>query len=456
MTRPRTLAVRVTALCLAVAGVMAIVAGLVSARLVVTTSHDITRQTLVDQADVIAGQFPESRVVLRRVIEILQGQGIWVVQRRQNGTLTGVNNTAVRAARQAGLDRVTPDTPLHETVEVDGETLLVEARAADRNTAFALVRAAATARGTGRQLIGNVILALGAGLIVAAAAGLFLAARLSRPLRRTADVASSMRHGRRDLRAPIEGPREVAEVAESVNELADALQRSESRQREFLLSVSHELRTPLTAVKGFAESLADGVVTGADVPATGRVIGAEASRLERLVSDLLDLARLGADDFRLDITNVDLTTLVEDAAAVWRSRCEAEGVVFRVEVPASPVVVRTDPRRLRQVLDGLAENALRVTPAGAPIVFSLSTSAGAAVLQVRDGGLGLSEEDYRMAFQRGILHSRYAGIRPVGTGIGLALVHGLITRMGGRIDAGPAPEGGACFTVTLDLYLGPR
>jgi signal transduction histidine kinase len=258
-----------------------------------------------------------------------------------------------------------------------------------------------------------------------------------------------MSHGRRDLRAPVEGPQEIAEVAESVNELADALYRSESRQRDFLLSVSHELRTPLTAVLGFAESLTDGVVTGGDVPGVGRVIGQEANRLNRLVSDLLDLARLGAADFRLDVTDVDLNALVADAAQVWQARCDAEGIPFRLELPMEPLVTASDPRRLRQVIDGLAENAVRMTPTGRPIVLSLSAGSGTAVLQVRDGGPGLSEEDYRMAFDRGALHTRYQGSRPVGIGIGLALAHGLTTRMGGTIAAGPAPEGGACFTVTL-------
>lgn len=445
------LAVRVTAICLVVAGVMAVVAGLISTRLVVSTAEDLTRQTMSDQADVIAGQLSESKIGIRRVVDILQGQGISVVQRRPNGNLLGGDATAVRAARQAGLERVTVDSPLHATVSVDGDNLLVEARAVDEQTAFALVRKAAVARGTGRALIGNIVLALGVGLLVAAAAGILLARRLSRPLRRTASVAGSMSQGRRDLRAPVEGPAEVADVARSVNELADALRRSESRQREFLLSVSHELRTPLTAVKGFAESLADGVVTGSDVPGVARVIGQEANRLDRLVSDLLDLARLGAADFRLDLTPVDLAVLVSEAADVWQARCSAAGVPFRVELPSVPVVCHTDPRRLRQVIDGLAENALRMTPAGRPIVLSLSGGPGSAMLQVRDGGPGLSEEDYTMAFEPGALHSRYAGTRPVGIGIGLALVHGLVTRMGGGIQAGAAPEGGACFTVTLPV-----
>ncbi|MBM7770656.1 signal transduction histidine kinase [Actinokineospora baliensis] len=442
-----TLAVRVTALCLAVAGVVAVVGGLISARLVVSTATGVTQQTLSDQADVFVSQFADNRIGLRRMVEVLNGQGVAVVQARPNGTVVTGDATAEKAAREAGLLGVTE--PQHKTVEVGSRTLLVELRPADARGAIALVREAETAKGTGRKLIRNIVVALGIGLLVAAVAGLFLARLLARPLTRTAAVAYSMTHGRRDLRAPVEGPREVAEVAAAVNDLSDALQRSESRQREFLLSVSHELRTPLTAVKGFAESLADGVVTGDAVVGAGRTIEQEADRLDRLVSDLLDLARLGADDFRLDLVQVDLTALVAESARVWLARCAAAGVRFTVESPPGPVLTAADPRRLRQVVDGLAENALRVTPAGRPIVLSLGVLPGQAVLQVRDGGPGLAQEEYAVAFERGVLNARYAGSRPVGTGIGLALVHGLVTRMNGTISAGPAAEGGAAFTVRL-------
>lgn len=103
------------------------------------------------------------------------------------------------------------------------------------------------------------------------------------------------------------------------------------------------------------------------------------------------------------------------------------------------------------MLDGLAEKALRVTPAGRPIALSLSKSSNAALIQVRDGGPGLSEQDYRIAFERGALHARYERLQPVSSGVDLALVHGLVTRMGGTIAAGPAAEGGAAFNVTFPL-----
>lgn len=421
-----SLAFRITALCLAVAGVAVVVAGLVSARLVLTASREVSREALADQADVVAGQLDVGRAGRLRVVEVLRGQGIAVVLIGPDGGLAG-DPQAVRAVREARVRSGVAGTRL---VEVrDG---------------VALVQETGIGNGPGRKLLRNITFALAVGLLVAAVAGLLLGKLVARPLRRTAAVARTMSGGRRDLRAPEQGPAEVAEVGGAVNALADALARSEARQREFLLSVSHELRTPLTAVSGFAESLADGVVSGPEVPSVGRTISEEAHRLDRLVTDLLDLARLGADDFRVDLALVDLTEVVTAAAEVWRARCAAKGVEFRLEAPARSVVRTTDARRVRQVLDGLLENALRLTPAGRPVVLALHD-----VLQVRDGGPGLSEEDYRVAFRKGALHAKYERSRPVGTGIGLALVHGLVTRLGGTIEAGPAPEGGAAFTVGL-------
>jgi two-component system sensor histidine kinase BaeS len=311
----------------------------------------------------------------------------------------------------------------------------------------------------------RLLVALLAALALATAVGLLLARRLARPLRALAGAARALAHGRRGVDVtvalPGEGPAEITEVAEALGGLAAALTASEARQREFLLSVSHELRTPLTAIRGFAEALADGVTPADETPAVGQVILDEALRLDRLVQDLLDLARLDADDFRIDLVPVDLARLVADAAAVWRRRCAAEGVELRVELPAGPVVVVTDATRVRQILDGLAENALRVVPAGAPIVLSVRAEDAPAgrggVLEVRDGGPGLNTGDLAVAFDRSALYERYRGVRPVSTGLGLALVARLAARLGGAARAGAAPEGGAAFAIWLpDAAPGPR
>ncbi|SES12127.1 HAMP domain-containing sensor histidine kinase [Lentzea albida] len=426
------LTARIALVCLGVAFVAVLVAGFVSTRLVLSTSQQVSREFLRSQADVVAGQISNNRVE-----QILEGQDIAIVRITAAGDVTGDDRAAVRAVRSVDYRSVLSGSAVSG---VSGR-LNVEARPSGAG-GFALVQQTETS-GSYRKLVRNILFALGIGLVVAAVAGFALGSFLSRPIRRAASVAHSMSTGRRDLRVPISRTSELAEVGHAVNSLADALQRSESRQRDFLLSVSHELRTPLTAVTGFAESLADGVVSGDQVAPVGTVILDEARRLDRLVTDLLDLARLGADDFRLDMAPVALEPVVRSAAEVWHARCHARGVAFSLQVSASPVV-HADARRLRQVIDGLMENALRVTPAGRPVVLALSSA-----LEVRDGGPGLAPEDYAVAFDRGVLHARYQDSRPVGTGVGLALVHGLVTRMGGTIVAGPAAEGGAAFTVTL-------
>jgi signal transduction histidine kinase len=121
-------------------------------------------------------------------------------------------------------------------------------------------------------------------------------------------------------------------------------------------------------------------------------------------------------------------------------------LVLRTEIDVGPVTVRSDPGRLRQILDGLLENACRVVPAGAPVVLAVRSPG---TIEVRDGGPGFTDDDLAVAFERGALYRRYQGIRKVGSGLGLALAARLVRRLDGTIEAGHAPEGGARFTVRL-------
>ncbi len=286
-------------------------------------------------------------------------------------------------------------------------------------------------------------------LLFAMAAIVFYTRRATAPIRHAVIAAERMAEGARDVRLVEGGVAEFADLSRSMNELSDALANSEDRQRQFLLSVSHELRTPLTAIAGYAEALADGVIGAEDVESTGSVMRDESERLQRLVNDLLDLSRAGAVELRLDPQSVDLRDIVAGAGQVWKDRCDREDLQFSLELPDTPMRITTDAVRVRQIIDNLCENALRVTPAGSPLVIALRDSGGGIDLQVRDGGPGLSDDDLTVAFEPSALHDRYFGIRPVGTGVGLALVGRLAQRLGGTAEAGRAPEGGASFTVHL-------
>jgi two-component system, OmpR family, sensor kinase len=456
--RRGTLAGRIALVTTAVAIVAVLVAGVVSLSLVRNAGDADARKTLSALADAAAegtagsGRLGDGPVLGRqRTRNQLNALKIDFTFLTRTGTTTGgpADGLASRALTPPERQAVVAGQSLSLTRDVGGVRTLVEARpAAIGGVVLAQsLSDASFARGA----VQRIALSLLIGLAVAVLAGVLLARLLARPLKRAAQTAHRIAAGERGVRVPPEGPAEVAEVADSLNALSAALATSEGRQREFLLSVSHELRTPLTAITGFAESLADGVTTGPDVRPVATTVLSEAHRLERLVSDLLDLARLGAQDFRIDLQPVDLTALMAAAGAVWRSRCEAVGVSGLTDLPQHPVLCVTDPTRVRQIVDGLAENALRVTPAGRPVLLGLYETPGRAVLQVRDGGPGLAPEDLPVAFERSVLYQRYRGVRQVGTGVGLALVHGLTVRLGGSADAGRAPEGGACFTIRLPV-----
>jgi two-component system OmpR family sensor kinase len=433
---------------IAVALLAVVITGVVSASLVRSTATTQARNTLGRYAELVAARAPSGASAPARSRKLFQQLGIdtvFVFPTLRQGLGLGQRTLPadLRAAAAAGQI-------IDETTRLSGRRVIVEARPLDTGGDVVLIQPVSTATSdfTGSLRV-RLLLALLCGLAVAAVAGVLLARWLARPLQTAAAAAHRLASGSRDVAVPPAGPAEVAEVAEALNALSGALSASEARQREFLLSVSHELRTPLTAVKGYAEALADGVVPSTDVARTGATVLAEAQRLDRLVNDLLDLARLGAQDFRVDLSDVDAVELIRNAAVVWTDRCEREGVRLRLETPDQALVVRSDPTRLRQIVDGLAENALRVVPAGAPIVFATRRESSSVVIEVRDGGPGLSDDDLRVAFERSALYDRYRGVRRVGTGVGLALVGGLAERLGGQAVAGHAAEGGARFTIHL-------
>ena len=393
------LATRVALVTMLAAGVAVLIAGLLSGVLIRAVTQSSGKTALAQNAELAVAAAAQSRTgraeVPAKITALLRTQGVRLVIVQSNGQVTGPQGAAAvpGVVTSAEIATIEGGGKVDATRRLSGVRYYVEGRPVTTGTAagggVVLFQKVATARSAEGSILLRLLVALVAGLVIAALTGVLLARRLARPLQHAAGAAHRLSTGARDVRLVPEGPAEVAEVAHALNALSGALATSEGRQREFLLSISHELRTPLTAVKGYAEALADGVVPAAAVEATGQVLLAESSRLERLVSDLLDLARLGAQDFRLDIGRVDLRALLQQAALVWSDRCDKEGVLFALDVPDEPVFLDSDPTRLRQIVDGLAENALRVTPAGRPIVFALLTSAEAAYLQVRDGGPGL-------------------------------------------------------------------
>lgn len=445
----RSLATQVALVTTLVAFVSVVVVGVIALPLARQNAERQAFQSLSRQADVVADAVERSAAAGRpidqpRIRRLLDSQGISLAVLPSGDSGGGLLAPDELATLQSGGQ-------VSVTREFRGQKYLVQARQVAGDQVVVLAQPLGQGRGAvgGNELIQRLFIGLLIGLAIGAGAGILLAARLAAAIKRSSKAAQRLATGARDIRLDVDGAQEVAELAIALNQLATALDVSEGRQREFLLSISHELRTPLTAVKGYAEALSDGVISGDDVAQVGNTMLGESLRLERLVSDLLDLARFGAQDFPLEIADVDVKELVLDAALVWSDRSAPLGVSYTVEVPDGPVSTRTDPMRLRQIIDNLSENALRMTPSGAPIVLALSQDLSGIRIEVRDGGPGLTEQDWEVAFEPAVLFSRYRGVRQVGSGVGLALVSKLANRLGATPAAGSAPEGGACFSVTF-------
>jgi two-component system sensor histidine kinase BaeS len=226
--------------------------------------------------------------------------------------------------------------------------------------------------------------------------------------------------------------------------MADQLAASRDAERAFLLSVSHELKTPLTAIRGYAEGLGEGAFEPAEA---ARVITTESARLERLVRDLLDLARMNRAEFAVRSELVDLAEVARESARRHEPTARSLGVELRAV--ADEAWVHGDADRILQIASNLVENALRETPAGGTVTVEAENGR----LIVSDTGPGIPAEDLPHAFERFYLYDKIGRDRLIGSGLGLAIVRQLATAMGGSVDVESGP-GGTTFTVRLRAQAG--
>jgi signal transduction histidine kinase len=282
------------------------------------------------------------------------------------------------------------------------------------------------------------------GMLLAALLAAGLARRLTAPIRELSVATGSLAAGDLGIAVAVDDQSkdELANLGRSFNAMAAELERARISQRQFLESVSHELKTPLTSVRGYAEALEDEAVPVADA---ARAITTEADRLERLVSDLLDLARLGRSDFAVERQPLDLAAIGATAVRRYGARAQEQGIELSLVAEQNSNTAIGDEGRVLQVISNLVENALRLTPEGGQVIVT----ARGNEIEVSDSGPGLREQDLPRAFERFYLHTRYRSQRAVGTGLGLAIVEELVSAMSGEVRVENRDGGGARFTVRL-------
>lgn len=292
---------------------------------------------------------------------------------------------------------------------------------------------------------------LGAGL-AAVLVGMLLWAweseRLTRPLASLVDTARRIAAGDLSARAELAGPREYQALGAALSRLAAGLEASEVARREFQASVAHELRTPLTALRGYLEALGDGTVPADRADAYRTKCVDEVSRLNRLLDDLLDMAKSEAGRLDLAIRPIALGEAMSRALLLWESAIRQKDLNVEVDLGAQPVVVEADADRVMQIMNNLIANAVRYTPAGGRLGLSLSVEGEWAEMAVADSGPGIPPEHLPRIWDR--YYRFIPSARSRGTGLGLAIVRALAEAHGGRVTA-ESGAGETRFVVFLPV-----
>ena len=283
--------------------------------------------------------------------------------------------------------------------------------------------------------------------MLAAAISYLLAGSIVRPIRRVADASRALAEGASPDPLPTQGTAELASLSLAFNEMAAQLADSRDAERNFLLSVSHELKTPLTAIRGYAEGMAEGAFTAAD---GSRTILLETRRLERLVRDLLDLARMNRHEFQVGREPVDLAEVAHDVVARHQASAREYGVALSAEAVES--WVEADHDRVLQIGSNLVENALRETPAAGSVTVRVEPGR----LIVSDTGPG-SRPRRRATRVRPLLPLRQAQPRaPRRQRPRARDRQAARLAMGGEVAVETVPGQGATFIVTLPSGSQPR
>jgi len=296
-----------------------------------------------------------------------------------------------------------------------------------------------------------------------ALAALLIFGPVRRRLRSLEGATGRVAAGDLSARAREDGGDEVAVLARAFNRMteelgrrADQVQSADRARRLLLADVSHELRTPLTAMRGYLETLSMPELA-LDADTRSRYVGIvseETRRLEHIVDDLLDLARLESVGDSIDLQDVPIESLFGRVAARHEREATTKGVTLSSAIAPGAEIVCGDALRLEQALQNLAANALRHSPAGGSVELRAELDRGEVVLSVRDTGPGIPPEHLPFVFERFYKVDPARPQRATGSGLGLSIVKAIVERHGGTISVSSAPKSGSIFTIRLPSGVG--
>ncbi len=297
-----------------------------------------------------------------------------------------------------------------------------------------------------------VILICFVAMVLVAASGLFFVQTIVQPLRKIIDITKQFTDGDVNVRVELESKKnesdEIAELADSVNDMITEITAPDRMKNDFISTVSHELRTPLTAIKGWGEMLKD--LNGEDAELSKRgteVIINESDRLSQLVEELLDFSRMQSGRLTLRLKKIDVLAELDEAIFVFKERSKRDGIELNYSVPDIPAPMMADPNRIKQVFVNILDNAFKYNEQGGTVLVEAFCSGGTLKIDFTDNGCGISEEDLpnvKKKFYK-------ANIQVRGSGIGLAVVDEIVRLHNGVFEIKSELGKGTKVTVILPV-----
>lgn len=305
-----------------------------------------------------------------------------------------------------------------------------------------------------QSTIKTVILASLWVMIASFVAVYFISEKIVAPIRQMSVATKRFSEGEFDIKIPVEGSDEIAELATAFNSMADSLANLEYMRSSFLANVAHDLRTPMTSISGFIDGILSGAIPQEQQSYYLGVIGQEIRRLSRLVSNLLDISRMEAGNRKFEKTPFDICETARIILLTFEAKIDAKKLNVEFDAPDDRLYVYSDKDAVYQVLYNLCDNAVKFSKDGGVYRITIKDVGEKVSVSVFDEGIGISKEDLPNVFDRFYKSDKSRGLDRTGVGLGLYIVKTIMDNLGEQISV-DSVQGEYCnFTLTLTKYTG--
>ena len=280
----------------------------------------------------------------------------------------------------------------------------------------------------------------------------FITERIVSPIKQMNYATKKFAKGQFDVKVPVVGEDEIAELATAFNSMADSLANYEYTRSSFLANVSHDLRTPMTSISGFIDGILEGAIPPEKHPYYLEIIGQEVKRLSRLVSSLLDISRMEAGNRKFEKTPFDICEMARIILLSFEAKIDAKRLDVEFEAPDDRLMVYSDKDAINQVLYNLCDNAVKFSKEGGKYRICITETQTHVTVKVYNEGAGIAEEDLPHVFDRFYKSDKSRGLDKTGVGLGLYICKTIMDNLEETISVASRQGENCEFSITLTKF----